>query len=441
MTWLQRYRWRTYVRDSLWIPPVLAVAAAMVLGRLLNLWPSPPEPGWDLEALRAVMGNLAGAMFTFVVFVGSSLLLVVQLSSAQLTPRMIGMLLRDPVTKTTLSAFLFIFTFAISVLMRMGASIPFLAVEIVGYGSAGCLGLFVFLIDRVGRMVRPSGAVGSVASQAHRIIESVYPRRLREAGETSGEIAALSSSRPVRTVVSRRSGVVQAIDVRGLVELGERYVCFLELVPQVGDYVAPGNPLFRIRGEGDLPEESLHQSIALGWERTMEQDPAFAFRVLVDIASKALSPAINDPTTAVLALDRIHHLLRHLGHRCLEDEKVRDAAGTVRLFYRTPNWEDFVVLAVTEIRHYGGSSIQVARRLHAMLEDLIANVPEERAVPLRLELRLLRKSSERFFQDPEDRALAEVSDTQGVGGKHDATLPEAVPERKLEDGRHAPSRN
>lgn len=209
--------------------------------------------------------------------------------------------------------------------------------------------------------------------------------------------------------------------MRGLVELGERYDSFLELMPQVGDYVAPGNPLFRVRGEREFPEAALHECIALGWERTMEQDPGFAFRVLVDIASKALSPAINDPTTAVLALDQIHHLLRHLGKRCLADEKVRDRSGTVRLLYRTPDWEDFVVLAATEIRQFGGSSIQVVRRLQAMLEDLIANVPEDRAVPLRQEMRLLRKSSERFFQDPEDRARAAVGDTQGVGGKQEGS--------------------
>jgi uncharacterized membrane protein len=180
--------------------------------------------------------------------------------------------------------------------------------------------------------------------------------------------------------------------------------------------VAPGNALFRIHGGADFPPDSLHQSIALGAERTMEQDPAFAIRVLVDVASKGLSPAINDPTTAVLALDQIHHLLRHIGNRCLENEQVRDAAGRVRLLYRTPDWEDFVTLAVTEIRHFGGASIQVARRLHAMLEDLIHAVPEERAARLRQELVLLQRSAARFFPEPEDRALAEVSDSQGVGG-------------------------
>jgi uncharacterized membrane protein len=154
----------------------------------------------------------------------------------------------------------------------------------------------------------------------------------------------------------------------------------------------------------------------------MEQDPAYAFRLIVDIASKGLSPAINDPTTAVLAVDRIHHLLRDVGHRRLDNENVRDAAGQVRVIYRTPDWQDFVALAVTEIRQFGGASIQIARRVRAMLEDLIATLPEERVAPLRHELRLLKKSAERFFVEPEERALADISDSQGMGGRHDSML-------------------
>jgi uncharacterized membrane protein len=163
----------------------------------------------------------------------------------------------------------------------------------------------------------------------------------------------------------------------------------------------------------------LCESVAVGQERTFEQDPAFAFRVMVDIASKGLSPAINDPTTAVLAIDQIHHLLRNVGSRRLDDERVRDRAGRLRLAYRTPEWEDFVQLAVTEIRHFGGGSIQVARRLRAMLENLIQTLPDERGPLLRQELALVHRSVERFFAEPEDRAAADVSDRQGMGGKRE----------------------
>ncbi len=185
---------------------------------------------------------------------------------------------------------------------------------------------------------------------------------------------------PLRTVPCVRSGVVLAFDVQGLVSMAQRADCVIEMAPQVGDFVAAGDPLFRVyRGGTSLAADDLRQSVAVGQERTMEQDPLLAFRIIVDVASKGLSPAINDPTTAVLAIDQIHHLLRNVGKRHLDDERVRDTSGRVRLVFRTPEWEDFVQLAVTEIRHFGGESIQVARRLRAMLENLIETLPPKRA--------------------------------------------------------------
>ena len=181
-----------------------------------------------------------------------------------------------------------------------------------------------------------------------------------------------------------------------------------------------GDPLFRIyHGGENVSETSLRNSVAEGSERTLEQDPLFAFRVLVDIASKALSPAINDPTTAVLAIDQIHHLLRDVGKRFLGDGREEDPTGRLRLIYRTPNWEDFVQLGTTEIRHYGRDSIQVQRRLRAMLKDLIDTLPPRRAPMLQKELALLASSSKRTFPDLDDQTLAESGDLQGIGGSYE----------------------
>ena len=229
-------------------------------------------------------------------------------------------------------------------------------------------------------------------------------------------------AKPAVTVSSPKDGVFLAFDLEGLVALAREAGCIVELVPQVGDFVAAGSPLFRIfGGKGGPPADALCHSVALGQERTMEQDPAFAFRIIVDIASKGLSPAINDPTTAVLAIDQIHHLLRSVGGRRLDEGLAYDRSGSLRLVYRTPDWEDFVCLAVTEIRHFGGTSIQVARRLRAMLENLIEVLPPERAALLGGELALLHRSAERFFPDPEDQVMANVSDLQGMGGRHAET--------------------
>src|SRR5262249_47311085 len=148
----------------------------------------------------------------------------------------------------------------------------------------------------------------------------------------------------------------------------------------------------------------------------LEQDPRFAFRILVDIANKALSPAINDPTTAVLALDQIDNLLLCLGQRRLDEGLVRDGDGKLRVVYGTPDWPDYVTLAVSELRQYGEGSLQVTRRLRAMLEHLIAALPESRWPPLQQELALLNSAVARKFPDEEDRKRAGIADYQGVGG-------------------------
>jgi uncharacterized membrane protein len=214
-----------------------------------------------------------------------------------------------------------------------------------------------------------------------------------------------------------RSGVVLAFSESELVRIAREADATVELVPQVGDYVAGGDPLFRVSG-GTRPVSAaaLRGCVAVGGERTVEQDPRFAFRILVDVALRALSPAVNDPTTAVLALDQIHHLLLCLGRRHLGDGQVRDRDGKLRLVYGTPDWPDYVTLAVAEVRHYGGESLQVDRRLRAMLEHLIEALPESRRPPLREELTLLGSAVERRFQDEVDRKRAGVADYQGVGG-------------------------
>jgi uncharacterized membrane protein len=148
----------------------------------------------------------------------------------------------------------------------------------------------------------------------------------------------------------------------------------------------------------------------------MEQDPTFSFRILVDIAIKALSAAINDPTTAVLAIDQLQRLLRLVGLRDLRGEEFRDQTGQLRLVFRTPNWEDFVHLACTEIRHCGGGSIQIMRRMRAMLENLMQTLPPHRHAELRQQLDLLDRTVDVHYAFPEDRALARIPDPQGMGG-------------------------
>jgi hypothetical protein len=156
--------------------------------------------------------------------------------------------------------------------------------------------------------------------------------------------------------------------------------------------------------------------VAFGRERTIEQDSTFAFRIIVDIAIKALSPAINDPTTAVIAIDGLQSLLRKVAERKLQDERLFDGDGRLRVVFRTPNWEDFVHLTFSEVRQYGAGNFQVARRLRTMLENALRNVPEPCIPALRLELELLDRAIADLYPFPEDLARARIPDSQGLGG-------------------------
>jgi uncharacterized membrane protein len=140
--------------------------------------------------------------------------------------------------------------------------------------------------------------------------------------------------------------------------------------------------------------DELREHVVVGTERTPHQDPAFGFRQLVDVAERALSPGINDPTTAVQALDQIHDLLRSLCTRAIPAGSRMDDSGQLRLILPRPHWESFVRLGLDEIREYGEGSIQIARRLRVILEDLL---------------------SRRGFRTESERRRARLPSTQGQG--------------------------
>ena len=424
MTWIQRYRIKHYLQNSIVVLPVLGVLAGILVTWLINSietrmgWRSSHSP----DTARLVIGTLAAAMLTFIIFLSSTLLLAVQLASAQMTPRAISFLFRDPITKASLTIFVFTFTLSLAVLVRIDETVPLITSKLSAWGCVISVCAFFYLIDHIGKALRPSGVLKEIGSTGSKVIETVYPRHLSDAPEAARPFFDFLDEEPVLIIANPKPGVVLAFDAKGLALLARRADCLIELVPQVGDFIAAGDPLFRVYQNGKgLAAASLCQYVAVGQERTHEQDPTLAFRIVVDIAAKALSPAINDPTTAVLAIDQIHHLLRRVGRRGLDEGVLQDDSGKIRLVYRTPDWEDFVHLSLTEIRQFGGSSMQIVRRLRFMLENLLETLPESRTILLRQELSLLQRTAERLFIEPEERALAATGDSQGMGGTNEWT--------------------
>ncbi len=184
MTWLHRYQIRHYFRNSIWILPTFGMLAAFIAVPVLHRVEA--ALGWESsigpDTARAVLGTLAPSMFTFIVFVCSALLVAVQLASTQLTPRIIAIVFRDPVLKYPLTVFVFFFTFTLAALVRINNTVPMLTTRMAAYGCMASLVVFLFLIDHVGKALRPSGALRAVAFLGRAVIESVYPRKLSQAG-------------------------------------------------------------------------------------------------------------------------------------------------------------------------------------------------------------------------------------------------------------------
>lgn len=397
-----------------------AYAASIVIVRglaALDDW-TRWEWDWKVEVGTAqiVLQGTIGATLSFLVFTFSSLLVAIQVASAQLTPRIIATtLLRDHTIRWIVALFVLTLAFGLGTLARAQERVPYILLTTAVVLSGGSTVAFIYLIDYAARLLRPVSIVWRVGEEGLRAVEQVYVRKIGHPHKPSPRRPALGAPRRV-ILHSGTSAIVLAADIGRLLSEAERSGGVVEALFQVGDFVAVGEPLFNLYGGAELVDDrQLVGAIAFGRERTIEQDATFAFRIVVDVALKALSPAINDPTTAVLALDQLHRLLRAVGRRHLHDDVVHDASGTPRLVFPTPNWDDFVQLSCREIRLYGAANYQVARRLRAMLENLIQVLPETRHAALREEIHLLDRTLDRLDMLPQDLALARTPDVKGIG--------------------------
>ncbi len=420
MTWRPWHFLTRYTKYALWVVPFIAIIFELVLTRVLHELDA--MLGWKFSNLgvpgaQAMLQAIITMTLSFLVFTFGSLLVAIQVASGQLTPRIIATtLLRDNVVKYTVGLFVFTLLLAISTIDRIETTVHQLVIFVVASLGLLSIAAFLYLIDYAARLLRPISILARVGEDGLTVIEAVYPQPTQR---PSAPGTLLQKPGPPDRVIAHtgRSQVVLAMDVGDLLAEAKKSDAVVEFIPAVGDFVAKDEPLFALYDRSfAIDEYKIREAISFGTERTMEQDPTFAFRIIIDIALKALSPAINDPTTAILAIDQLHRLLRMVGNRHLRTDEISDESGQLRLIIRTPNWEDFVYLSFTEIRRCGADSLQVVRRLRAMIKNLMLTLPDHRHPALQEQLTILDREIERIYTIPEDLALARVPDSQGLGG-------------------------
>jgi uncharacterized membrane protein len=396
-----------------------AIAAGVLLPRLEHGLLPELSSAVSIPAATAIYSSIASGMIALTGVVFSLTFVMVQFSSTAYSPRLVLWLSRDPMVAHAFGTFTATFLYAIAALAwvdRLGAaaSVPLVSTAVVMALLLASIAMFVGLIRRIARL-QVGGTLAFTGDQGRRVIDAIYPTLTSRPASRAVERPAAAGQDQVLTHHGAPLAV-QAIAVAPLVRLAATAGAVIEVFAAVGDTVVESTPLMRVVGARErLDERVLQRTITLGVERTFEQDPKYAIRILVDIAIKALSPAVNDPTTAVQALDQIGDLLLRLGRRRLEIGAFHDEHGRLRVLIPFPTWDDFLRLAFSEIRAYGATSVQVMRRMHALVTDLVAVVPAERRGALAYWHERLRSSVAAHFTDPEDQRAASVEDRQGLG--------------------------
>jgi uncharacterized membrane protein len=362
------------------------------------------------SAIIAASMSLTGFMLTILV-------LLVQMAGSSYSPRTLLFVFRNQQLKFSLALFVGTTAFAF---LSMGeisdTEANNLSVLICALLSLFSVMFFLQSLSQLMHGIRPANMANRIATVGHVVISDVYPNPApAQRNPTYRDV--LPGIAPDRVIHHGGPGkVLQGIDIDGLVRLASAHDALIVLPVAAGDFLGYRRRAIEIYGGSELPsDEALLGHLALGSERTPEQDPAFALRVLVDISIKALSAAINDPTTGETLLDRVEDLLLDLVQRDLHTGVFRDDRNIPRLVFPTPTWEDYLRLGVTEIRLYGGENPQICRRMAALLINLLEVAPEYRRVPILEEQARLRRNLEQNFPDPLDRAVAGVPDTQGFG--------------------------
>lgn len=387
-TWWNRL-WKPF-----WAVPAAAVLVSLVVGIFLPR----AEEAWGPSQLqyvfqggpdgaRGLLGTIASAMISVTGLVFSITMVVLQLASSQFTPRVLGGFLQNRVVQSTLGIFVSTFVFALTVTRSVRGDneteqfVPQVSVTLAFLMVLACVGFFLAFIHHITLSIQVSHVISRIGDQTARLADRMFPEPAGTDIPAFGPSWSPSPGMPHCSLEASRHGVITFVDYAGLLRWAGKRNVVVTLDRPVGQFLAEGQHMLRVWGTlaGDEEAETrdLYKLVGVGPQREMRQDVAFGIRQLVDIADRALSPGVNDPTTAVRCIDELHQILRRLVQRASPSPYIADDQGQVRLVHHPQAITDLVELAVVEIAHFGRNAVQITPRLRTMLEDL-AEVSAER---------------------------------------------------------------
>lgn len=436
--------WKTwqYLRASFWFVPMLLVLCAVVLaGGLVELdtridpalrrtWPQLFGVGAD--GSRSLLAAIAGSMITVAGVTFSITIVTLSLASSQYTSRILRNFMRDRGNQLVLGVFLAVFAYCLVVLrtIRGGDSDPFVpsvAVLVAIVLAFVGIGFLIFFIHHVADLIQASNIIEAVARETVGAVDVLFPQELGDEPEEAVDARALEalSATPWVSVAARSSGYIQRVESRALLDFAAENDTVIRMERGIGEFVVAGVPLVSVAGtrrpdDGEVRE--LNRAFSLGRQRSVDQDAAFGIRQLVDIALKALSPGVNDTTTANICIDYLTVILVRLARRRIESP-YRVADGRIRVIARAPTFQSLLNEAFEQIRQNGEGNVRILESLLRSIETIgRATAIRRRRDALRDQVELLAETIERSVPCSFDRERT-ANYYRSVAGQLGATPP------------------
>lgn len=434
------------ISHSLWFIPTVSVilAAAAALG-MVGLSDALGQDGSELpiifnagpDGARAMLQAIAGSVITVAGVTFSITIVALQLTSTQFSPRALRNFLSDRSNQVVLGVFMATFTYALLVLrsihsedeQRGAAFVPGPAITVGLILAFASLGMLIYFIHHISVRIQVTSIVASVANETLRTVAELsrWNQPNAEPGwqATDPAIAAtapprgtvaMASTNDVLVIRARKSGYLQLIDLERLVRVASELDGRYRLLVAPGSWVQAEAPIATFEGRNgmpvdrDRPTQTMRDSMVVSDERSQQQDATFGIQQLVDIAVKALSPSVNDPTTAMNCIDRLVQCLTAAGAAADPPRGFADDRGELRLEVPFPGFDELVPLSFDQIRHYGGATPALVIHLARSLTLLHAALPDDRHAILDTQARLLNESAERIEHEwDRRRALAALA--------------------------------
>lgn len=411
------------LRGSLWFLPTLAVVVWVGLALLLirvevsqRSFLAEVIFSGGAEGARGMLQAVAGSVITVTGLTFSLTVVTLQLASSQFSPRLLRTFLRDTGNKIVLAVFISTFAYCLTVLRTIRAGgdgaaefVPQLAVSVGFLLALASVGALVYFIDHIATEIRVDTMLRNVELDTRRLIERLHPP------DTADEVHAVAWARPPDHAVAMRatrSGFFTSVSARPLLRLATEHGVVMELEPKMGDRVVegaplawcwPSEPVSALRVEPQALQADVQAALTIGIERTLQEDVAYGMRQLVDVAVKALSPGVNDPTTAIHATHRLAPLLRVLAERPPGPLVWRDEEGTARLVVRRPGFKALLSDVCGQIRRYGAGEPTVMEALLDLLRDVGDGARDAaRRQAVLTEIALVERAAQRSVDEPAD---------------------------------------